>query len=170
MVADLPGATLDLVTHLPDEFAELAVNCPGVTVHDASFSREEIADRFMTGADVLVHPTYFDSFGMVVLEAMAHGLPVIATRVYAIPEMIEDGVSGTLLDPPVSIWEGIQPSPLFSDTEKVQEEARRADTRDFEAALAAAMLAMARDPSRRRTAGQAGLERAGQWAESWPGL
>lgn len=170
-VADAyPGATLDLVTHLPDEFAQLAASCPGVKVHDANFSREEIAERFLTRADVLVHPTYFDSFGMVVLEAMAHGLPVIATRLYAIPEMVENGVSGTLLDPPVSIWEGIQPSPLFSDTVKVREAARRNDTRDFEAALAAAMLEMARNPSRRRTAGQAGLERARDWTESRPGL
>ena len=167
---DYPGATLDLVTHLPDEFAQLAANCPGVTVHDANFSRDEIAERFLTRADVLVHPTYFDSFGMVVLEAMAHGLPVIASKVYAIPEMVEDGIGGILVDPPLSIWDGIRPSPLFSDTAKVREAARRADTRGFEAALATAMLAMAGDPGRRRTAGQAGLERVRKWTESWAGL
>ena len=165
-----PGASLDLVTHLPEEFMEPARSCPGLTVHDANFSREEIADRFMSKSDVMIHPTYFDSFGMVVLEAMAHGLPVIATRVYAIPEMIEDGVNGILVDSPVSIWQGIRPTPLFSDTDKVRAAARTADTRHFEQELSAAMLALARDPERRRAAGQASLTRVENWMRERPTL
>jgi len=47
-------------------------------------------------ADVLVFPTYFryETLGQVLLEAMGVGLPVIATRRAAIPEIVEDGVNG----------------------------------------------------------------------------
>lgn len=166
VVAAFPGATLDMVTHLPSEFGEAARSCPGLTVHAAGFSREQIAERFLAQADVLVHPTYFDSFGMVVLEAMAYGLPVIATRLYALPEMVEDGVNGILLDPPVSIWEGVRPSPLFSDTGKVRAAVRATDTGSFETALTEAMLAMADDPIRRGAAGQASLDRVRVWSRS----
>src|SRR5206468_3356526 len=81
-----PTAKLTVVTHLPTEYAELA-NEPGVALYPAHFSRDEIVSRFILNADVLVHPTYMESFGMVVLEAIAHGVAVISTDVYALPEM-----------------------------------------------------------------------------------
>jgi len=40
-----------------------------------------------------------DGIPNVLVEAMAVGLPVISTRVSAIPELVEDGVTGTLVDP-----------------------------------------------------------------------
>jgi len=45
---------------------------------------------------VLVFPTYFryETLGQVLLEAMGAGLPVIATRRAAIPEIVEEGVNG----------------------------------------------------------------------------
>ncbi len=49
-------------------------------------------------ADYLVHPTLHDTFGFVVLEALAAGTPVVATATCALPEVVEDGVSGHLLD------------------------------------------------------------------------
>jgi glycosyltransferase involved in cell wall biosynthesis len=46
--------------------------------------------------DILVFPTYFryETFGLVLLEAMGAGLPVITTRRAAIPEIVEEGVNG----------------------------------------------------------------------------
>lgn len=44
-------------------------------------------------------PTRRDSFPRVVMEAMGHALPVVATRVDGIPEMVEDGSSGILVEP-----------------------------------------------------------------------
>ena len=49
--------------------------------------------------DVLVLPSTQEPFGTVVAEAMAAGTPVVATRVDGLPELVEDGVSGKLVEP-----------------------------------------------------------------------
>jgi glycosyltransferase involved in cell wall biosynthesis len=43
-------------------------------------------DALIRGADVLVHPSLYEGFGLVVLEAMARGVPVIAARGTALPQ------------------------------------------------------------------------------------
>lgn len=50
----------------------------------------------MQDADALIFPSRAEGFGLVVAEAMACGLPVIATRGSALPEIVEDGVTGLL--------------------------------------------------------------------------
>lgn len=52
---------------------------------------------FMQNAVVFVHPSRWEGFGLVLLEAMAAGLPIVATRVSAIPEVVEDAVTGLLV-------------------------------------------------------------------------
>jgi glycosyltransferase involved in cell wall biosynthesis len=47
--------------------------------------------------DLLVHPTAWDGQPVTILEALAFGLPVVATRVGAIPDTIADGVTGRLM-------------------------------------------------------------------------
>jgi glycosyltransferase involved in cell wall biosynthesis len=49
--------------------------------------------------DVLVLPSRQEPFGTVVAEAMAAGTPVVATRVDGLPELVEDGVTGALVEP-----------------------------------------------------------------------
>jgi glycosyltransferase involved in cell wall biosynthesis len=49
--------------------------------------------------DVLVLPSLQEPFGTVVAEAMAAGTPVVATRVDGLPELVQDGVTGALVDP-----------------------------------------------------------------------
>ncbi|PSB20651.1 glycosyltransferase family 1 protein [Phormidesmis priestleyi ULC007] len=50
-------------------------------------------------ADVFAMPTYAEPFGWVFLEAMAAGLPIIATHITAIPEMVTHGENGFLIEP-----------------------------------------------------------------------
>jgi len=50
-------------------------------------------------AAVFALPTEQEGFGIVFLEAMASSLPIIATRVAAVPEVVADGVTGLLIDP-----------------------------------------------------------------------
>jgi glycosyltransferase involved in cell wall biosynthesis len=49
-------------------------------------------------ADLLLHPTIYDAFGLVVAEAMAQGLPVVVTRAAGISELITHGQSGWIVD------------------------------------------------------------------------
>ena len=48
------------------------------------------------GASVFVFPTFYDGFGMVLLEAMSSGLPIIATPNCAAPDLIRDGAAGLI--------------------------------------------------------------------------
>jgi glycosyltransferase involved in cell wall biosynthesis len=50
-------------------------------------------------ADVLCHPTFKDSFGLVIVEAMACGLPVVVTRWVSTPLIVDDEKTGFLVEP-----------------------------------------------------------------------
>ena len=50
-------------------------------------------------ASIFVLPSYYEAFGLVLLDAMAQGTPVVATRVGGIPEFVEEGKAGLLVPP-----------------------------------------------------------------------
>jgi len=54
---------------------------------------------FFSDLDIFVLPSLYETFSLVVLEAMRVGLPIISTSVGGIPELIKDGVSGVLVPP-----------------------------------------------------------------------
>ena len=147
-----PEATLDIITHLPDHYKQLAADCPNIRVHPAQFTREEIHQQFMCNADVLVLPTYVESYGMVALEALAHGLALITTDVYALREMVEDDRNGCLLKPPLSIWNNHLPSRFYFDIQNIKKHIKDIDSSAFEKSLADAMICMALDTDWRNSA------------------
>lgn len=55
--------------------------------------------KFLFAADIFVLPSRRESFGLVLLEAGAAGLPIVASRVGGIPEVVEEGASGILFAP-----------------------------------------------------------------------
>ena len=59
----------------------------------------EVVPYEMKKSDFLLFPSYTEGFPLAVVEAMAVGLPVIATRVGGIPEMIDEGLGGLLVEP-----------------------------------------------------------------------
>ena len=65
----------------------------------------ESAVPFYAAADVYVHPTFYDPCSLVVLEAMAAGLPVITSRQNGVSELFADGVEGGTIDDPASVGE-----------------------------------------------------------------
>jgi glycosyltransferase involved in cell wall biosynthesis len=75
------------------------------------------ADRFMLAFDLLVLPstTHYETFGQVLMEAMAFGVPVIGSEVGGIPEIIEHEVNGLLVPP-------ADPEALAAAVARVQED------------------------------------------------
>jgi N-acetyl-alpha-D-glucosaminyl L-malate synthase BshA len=65
-------------------------------VHFSAFV-EDVQD-WLSQADLLVHPSEMESFGLVPLEAVSCGVPVLAYRVGGLPEVVEDGGCGRLLE------------------------------------------------------------------------
>ncbi len=61
-------------------------------------SREELLDE-MRHASALVLPTLEDNCPMVVIEAMAQGVPVVASNIGGVPDLVDDGISGLLFEP-----------------------------------------------------------------------
>jgi len=66
-----------------------------VTLSEAVSNQELPA--YYAFAEMLVLPSYYEAFAKVVLEAMACGKPVIATRTGGLPEAVVDGVTGRLV-------------------------------------------------------------------------
>lgn len=66
-------------------------------------------DRVLPFADLLVQSSYTEGLPNVVLEAFAAGVPVVATAVGGTPEVVEDGISGVLVQPgdPAVLADGI---------------------------------------------------------------
>nr|MDP8943696.1 glycosyltransferase family 4 protein [Actinomycetota bacterium] len=96
--------------------------------------------RVLDAVDVVVHPSRVDAFPTALLEAMAAGVPVVATAVGGIPEIVDHGRTGILIDAPASVE-----------------------------ALARALEALVEDPALRRRLGEAGRARRARefTAERW---
>lgn len=114
-----------------DLFAGLSRARDGVHWIPKMLPRPEVI-QLLTHAAVFVCPSVYEPLGIVNLEAMACGTPVVASRVGGIPEVVEDGVTGTL----VEVDDG------------------------FEAGLARALDAVLGDPEAGRRMGEAGRVRA----------
>ncbi len=67
-----------------------------VRVHPPASGAEKI--EFFRKADILAYPSYSEGMPIAIIEAMASGLPIVATRVGGIPDQIENGVNGILIE------------------------------------------------------------------------
>ena len=65
----------------------------------AGWLSEPEIGALMATADIFVLPSRAENQPIAILEAMARGLPVVSTTIGAIPEQVEDGVSGLLVPP-----------------------------------------------------------------------
>ncbi|MEP7287489.1 MAG: glycosyltransferase family 4 protein [Chloroflexota bacterium] len=77
----------------------------------------ESARAMLPAFDVLLMPSLWEGFGLVLLEAMAARLPVIASKVSAMPEIVVDGQTGYLVPPADSAALAERLTELFSNRE-----------------------------------------------------
>jgi starch synthase len=110
---------------------ELQASRPGVVWVSDMLPREELIE-VLALATVFLCPSIYEPLGIVNLEAMACGTAVVASRVGGIPEVVDDGVSGVLVD----LGDG------------------------FEERLTAAVVPLLADPVRAAAMGARGRERA----------
>ena len=99
-----PRATLTLIgpadrdlLHAAAVRAEIA-RAPG-DIRLAGCLDDEALRAELDRHDLLVLPSLYEGFGIVLAEAVSHGLAVIATRVGAIPEVVRDGEEALLVPP-----------------------------------------------------------------------
>jgi glycosyltransferase involved in cell wall biosynthesis len=109
-MTDLPGWTCSMVgssTAEPDFMAGTAAAIRSAGLTERIALRGVLTGRRLTdaynAADLVVAPSRAESYGMVVAEALARGIPVVATRVGGIPEAIAGSTAGILV-PPDDPW------------------------------------------------------------------
>ena len=90
MITSINDVNKDLIASLQE--------IDGISINDFKYSFEEL-QAIYAESHLYVQPTSDDSFNITVLESLKSGLPIISSRLYAIPEMVIDGKNGFLCDP-----------------------------------------------------------------------
>jgi glycosyltransferase involved in cell wall biosynthesis len=97
-LADVPN-TRFIVLGEGSERAQLERRAAELGVRLSLPGRVPDVAAWLRRADVLVHPVRWEGFGLALLEAMLASLPVVATAVSSIPEIVVDGETGVLVPP-----------------------------------------------------------------------
>jgi len=101
-LASLPDdVVLVVLSSTQEQRAELEALARELGVGRRLFLLGRLPDvaAWLRRAEVLVHPARWEGFGLAVLEAMLAGLPVVASNVSSLPELVVDGETGLLVRP-----------------------------------------------------------------------
>jgi len=135
--------TPEIMAEVEALVAQLRQERSGVVWIDRHLPRHELC-ALLSAATTFVCPSVYEPLGIVNLEAMACGAPVVGTGTGGIPEVVADGVTGLIV--PIAQADDGTGTPTDPDR--------------FVADLAAALTDMVSDPDRARAFGAAGRERA----------
>lgn len=99
-LAELPDATLVVLGEGPERPAlDALARELGVAERVHLAGRVPDVAAWLRRASVYLHPARWEGFGLGVLEAMLAGLPVVASNVSSLPELVADGETGLLVPP-----------------------------------------------------------------------
>lgn len=157
----VPDVTLLVVGGTSDLVKEAAREAVRSGVRDRVRFIGAVTDPrpYFHASDVFVFPSAYESYGLVVLEALACGVPVVATAVGCVPDVVVPGRNGAIVEPdPESVAEGIR-SVLVGDTAAQAAAARASAERHAWSAVAAEYLELFEVVHSRRHAAVDGSER-----------
>ncbi len=92
----LPAKLVFLGTGLGLDEVRSYIEELGLYEHVLFLGQQQYVDEYLASADLFILPSAEESFGLAALESMAYGVPVIATDVGGLPEVVEHGESGFL--------------------------------------------------------------------------
>ncbi|HEY9596831.1 MAG TPA: glycosyltransferase family 1 protein, partial [Cyanophyceae cyanobacterium] len=98
ILESIPGARLALVGDGPNRSA-LEKHFAGTPTHFVGYLKGKELGSAYASADAFIFPSRTETLGLVLLEAMAAGCPVVAARSGGIPDIVTDGENGYLFDP-----------------------------------------------------------------------
>jgi glycosyltransferase involved in cell wall biosynthesis len=98
ILESIPGARLALVGDGPNR-AALEAHFAGTPTHFVGYLRGQTLASAFASADAFIFPSSTETLGLVLLEAMAAGCPVVAAGTGGIIDIVTDGVNGYLFDP-----------------------------------------------------------------------
>jgi len=99
-IAEYPDARLEIagMGSLQEEVRGAAERLRGIHYH--GFIPHEKLSSLLAGARATILPTLaYETFGLSIIESFAAGVPVIASRIGATPEIVQDAVNGYLVEP-----------------------------------------------------------------------
>lgn len=150
---------LDLVSYAPDVWRARLEGEPGVTLHRPG--GHDVVRALYAENDVLLFPSHMDTFGYVIMEANAHGLPVLGPAHQAVPELIADGETGLLFgsENPLYGADGLGRFPHVLPPPRRYMEALERPSDGYVDTIAAALTRLAEDPELHGRLAAGALER-----------